>query len=127
MSYKYKNMCTVQLKFSQENTVVTHEAIQKYIHIYTSILSTYDIYTMFKWMTYFLGNKHSSTEYFNCFFLPYYPRITAMLAIPLFHTLTCSLHDILQGLPILFKYLRSSQTLKLALWLFTLPTSQVSF
>jgi hypothetical protein len=49
MSYKWKTICTVQLKFTQkktqENTVVTHEAIQKYIHIYTSILSTYAIYT----------------------------------------------------------------------------------
>jgi hypothetical protein len=36
MSYKYKNNCTVQLKFShkktQENTMVTDEAIQKYIN-----------------------------------------------------------------------------------------------
>jgi hypothetical protein len=36
VSYKYKNICTVQLKFShkktQENTVVTYEAIKRYIH-----------------------------------------------------------------------------------------------
>jgi hypothetical protein len=41
MSYKYKKICTVQLKFShktQENTVVTHETIEKYIHIYTLVL-----------------------------------------------------------------------------------------
>jgi hypothetical protein len=48
--------------FTQENTVVTHEAIQKYIHIYTSILSTYAIYTTFKWMSHFLDDKYSSTE-----------------------------------------------------------------
>jgi hypothetical protein len=38
MSYKYKTICTMQLKFShkktQGNRVVTHKAIQKYIHIY---------------------------------------------------------------------------------------------
>jgi hypothetical protein len=37
MSYKYKKTRTVQLKFShkemQENMVVAHGAIQKYIHI----------------------------------------------------------------------------------------------
>jgi hypothetical protein len=52
MPYKYKNICTVQLKFShkkaQENIVVTHEVIQKYVHIYTSVLSTYAVYTTFK-------------------------------------------------------------------------------
>jgi hypothetical protein len=39
MQYKYKNMCTVQLKFSHKKpnkTVITHKTIQKYIHIYTS-------------------------------------------------------------------------------------------
>jgi hypothetical protein len=45
MPYKYKSICTVQLKLlrkkTQENTVVKHAAIQKYIHVYTSILSTY--------------------------------------------------------------------------------------
>jgi hypothetical protein len=70
MSYKYKNICTAQLKFSlkktQENTVVTHEAIQKYIHIYIPILSTYAIYMTFKWMCYFLENKYSSAEYNEC-------------------------------------------------------------
>jgi hypothetical protein len=38
MSYTYKNICTVQLKFSHKNsqkyTVVTHMAIQKCIHIH---------------------------------------------------------------------------------------------
>jgi hypothetical protein len=66
MLYKYKNICTVQPKFShkkiQENTMVTHEAIQKYIHIYTLILSTYAINTTFKWMSHFLENTYSSTE-----------------------------------------------------------------
>jgi hypothetical protein len=37
MSYKYRTVCTAQLKFShkktQENTVVIYKAIQKYIHI----------------------------------------------------------------------------------------------
>jgi hypothetical protein len=60
MSYKYKNMCAEQLKFSHkkphENTVITHEAIQKYIHIYTSLLLTYANYTTFKWMNHFLDN-----------------------------------------------------------------------
>jgi hypothetical protein len=59
-------MCIVQLKFShkktQENTVATHKAIQKYIHIYTSILSTKSIYTTFKWMSHFLDNKYASIE-----------------------------------------------------------------
>jgi Sec-independent protein secretion pathway component TatC len=36
MSYKYKNICTVQLKFShkttKENKVVTLEATEKYTH-----------------------------------------------------------------------------------------------
>jgi hypothetical protein len=72
MSHKNKNMCTVQLKFShkktQENTVVTHKAIQKYIHIYTPILLTYAIYTIFKWMSHFLNYKYSSTEYNECLF-----------------------------------------------------------
>jgi hypothetical protein len=66
MSCKNKNKCMVQLRFShkktQENTVVTHKAIQKYIHIYTSILSTYAICTTFKWMSHFLDYKYSSKE-----------------------------------------------------------------
>jgi hypothetical protein len=41
VSYKYKNLLTVQLKFShkktQENKVVTHKDIQKYIHICTGV------------------------------------------------------------------------------------------
>jgi hypothetical protein len=50
MSYKYKHVCRVEQKCShkktQENTEVTHEAIQKYVPIYTSsIMSTYAIYT----------------------------------------------------------------------------------
>jgi hypothetical protein len=61
MSYKYKNMCTVQVMFSHnktpENTVVTHEGIQKYIHIYTSILSTHAIYTAFEWMSHFVRQE----------------------------------------------------------------------
>jgi hypothetical protein len=61
MSYKYKTICTVQLQFShkktQENTVVTHEAIQKYIHIYTSILSNYAICTTFKWLSHFSDDE----------------------------------------------------------------------
>jgi hypothetical protein len=48
--------------FTQENTVVTHEAIQKYINVHTAILLTYAIYTTFKWMSHFLDNKYSSTE-----------------------------------------------------------------
>jgi hypothetical protein len=39
MSYKYKNICTVQLKLSlkktRERTEVTHKAVQKYIHLCT--------------------------------------------------------------------------------------------
>jgi hypothetical protein len=42
--------------FTQENTVVTHEAIKK-IHLYT--LSTYAIYTNFKLTSHFLDNKYS--------------------------------------------------------------------
>jgi hypothetical protein len=44
--HKYKNITysTTEV-FTQENTAVTHEAIKKYIHIYTSILSAYAIYT----------------------------------------------------------------------------------
>jgi hypothetical protein len=64
--------CVEQLKFShkktQENTVVTHKAIQKYIHIYASILSTYAIYTTFKWMSHFSDNKYSLTECSECVF-----------------------------------------------------------
>jgi hypothetical protein len=47
----------VSHKKTQQNSVVTHEAIQKYIRTYTrtSILSTYDIYTTFKWMTQQIG------------------------------------------------------------------------
>jgi hypothetical protein len=55
--------------FTQENpnfTVVSHEAIQKYIHIYITIQSTYAIYTAFKWMSHFLDNKYSSTECNEC-------------------------------------------------------------
>jgi hypothetical protein len=66
MSCKYKNICTVQVKFSlkktQESTVVTHETTQKYVHIYTSKLSTYAIYAALKWMSHFLEKKYSSTE-----------------------------------------------------------------
>jgi hypothetical protein len=49
--------------FTEENTVVTHEANEKYVHIYTSILSTYAIYsyTTFKWTTH-LDNRYTSTE-----------------------------------------------------------------
>jgi hypothetical protein len=54
--------CTVQLKLTQENTVVTHDAIQKHIHIYTPILSTYAIYTTFKWVSHFLDNRYSSAR-----------------------------------------------------------------
>jgi hypothetical protein len=33
--------------------VITHEAIQKYIHVYTSILSIYAIYTILNgWVTF---------------------------------------------------------------------------
>jgi hypothetical protein len=75
MSYKYKNIYTVQLKFphkkTQQNTVVAHEAVQKYIHIYTSILSSYAIYTTFKWMSQFLDSKYSSTEWNECVFKYY--------------------------------------------------------
>jgi hypothetical protein len=58
MSYIYKNMCIEQLKFShkktQENTVVTRKAIQKYIHmLYILIPATYAIYTTFRRMSYF--------------------------------------------------------------------------
>jgi hypothetical protein len=108
MSYKYENIYTVQRKFShkktRDNTVITHEAIQKihthiavfvlvYVHctvcavlcdvvkcmcgflvecmffckhchrakaqlqlniyIYTSVLSTYAMYTDLKWMSHF--------------------------------------------------------------------------
>jgi hypothetical protein len=49
-------------KKKQEKTVVTHEAIQKYIHIYTSVLWTYAICNTFKWMSQFLGGKCSSIE-----------------------------------------------------------------
>jgi hypothetical protein len=39
--HKYRNILTVQLKFShkktQENTVVTHKDIQKYIHMCTMV------------------------------------------------------------------------------------------
>jgi hypothetical protein len=34
--------------FTQENTVVMHEAIQKCIHIFASVLSIYTIKTTFK-------------------------------------------------------------------------------
>jgi hypothetical protein len=58
MSYMYS---TTEVS-TQERTVVTHDAIQKYIYIYTSILSTCAIYTTFKWMSHFLDDKYSSTE-----------------------------------------------------------------
>jgi predicted LPLAT superfamily acyltransferase len=51
--------------FTQETPrkqVVTHEAVQKYIHIYTSILSTYAIYSTFKWMRNYLDSNVLSTE-----------------------------------------------------------------
>jgi hypothetical protein len=55
-------ICTVQLKFShnktQENPVVTHAGIQKYINICTStILSTYAIYTTSKWMSHLVDDE----------------------------------------------------------------------
>jgi hypothetical protein len=67
MAYTYKNMCTLQLKFShkktQENTGVTHKAIQKHIHIlYATILATYAIYITLKLMSLFLDNKYSSIQ-----------------------------------------------------------------
>jgi hypothetical protein len=62
----------IELNFShkktQENTVATHEAIQKYIHIYTSNLLTYAIYTTFKWMSHFLDNKNSLPMKNECVF-----------------------------------------------------------
>jgi hypothetical protein len=62
MSYKYGHKCTAQLKFSHEKTqetaVVTHTAIKKCPHIYTSILATYAIYTAFK-QTSMMGGPQS--------------------------------------------------------------------
>jgi ribosome biogenesis protein Tsr3 len=52
--------------FTQKNTVVTHEAIQTYIYIYTPIMSTYALSTTFKWTSHFLDNKYSSTEWNEC-------------------------------------------------------------
>jgi hypothetical protein len=43
-----KHMYSTNEVSTQENAMVTHEAIQKYIHIYTPILLTYAIYTTFK-------------------------------------------------------------------------------
>jgi uncharacterized membrane protein len=37
----------------------TDEAVQKYNHKYTSVLSTYVIYTTSRWMSNFLHNKYS--------------------------------------------------------------------
>jgi hypothetical protein len=50
--------------FTQEKTVITHEAIKKciLIYIHTSVLPTYAICTSFNWMSHFLDNKYSSTE-----------------------------------------------------------------
>jgi hypothetical protein len=48
---------------TKENIVVALEATEKYIHIYTPVLvSTYAIYTTFKWMSHFSDNKYSSRE-----------------------------------------------------------------
>jgi hypothetical protein len=53
--------------FTQENTVVTHEAIKKYVHIDTSILSTYAIYTTFKWMSHFYTiSIHQESKMHGC-------------------------------------------------------------
>jgi hypothetical protein len=61
--------------FTQENAGVTHEAIQKYIHTYTSVLLTYAIYTTFKWMSHFLDNKYLSTEQIECVFKYHFSSI----------------------------------------------------
>jgi hypothetical protein len=40
--------------------VATHQAIQKYVHIYTSILSTYATYITFKWKSMMGGPQSQS-------------------------------------------------------------------
>jgi hypothetical protein len=66
MSFKYKQICTVQLKFSQkkaqENTEVTCKAVQKYIHIYTSLLSNLCYLNKPQMEESFLDNMNSSTD-----------------------------------------------------------------
>jgi hypothetical protein len=66
---------------TQENTVVTHEAIQKYIYIYTSILSTYAICTTFKW--YLSTRQHGFTSKKTIIFV-----ITAIRTV--IHLIWCS-------------------------------------
>jgi hypothetical protein len=67
--------CTVQLKFSpkktQEYAGVTHEAIQKCIHINTSALSTYAFDTGLKWVSQFLDNRRECV----CVFKSHYSAI----------------------------------------------------
>jgi hypothetical protein len=67
MSYEYKSICTVQLKFShkktQENIVVTNEPTQKYIN---TVSSCY-LHNLSMDKS-FLVNKYSSTEQNQCVF-----------------------------------------------------------
>jgi hypothetical protein len=64
MSYKYKNICTVQLKFSHKKTKYNGYTwgYSKIYQHYTSILSACAIYKTFKHMRHFLDNKYSSRE-----------------------------------------------------------------
>jgi hypothetical protein len=58
-------MCKVQLKFAhkktQENTMVRIGATQKYIHIYTSVLSSYASDITYKWVGNFLDSIHQQS------------------------------------------------------------------
>jgi hypothetical protein len=68
MSHKYKNIYTVQLKFSRKKTQWFHVRLFKNTSIYMSIqqyiTSTYAIYTYMDES--FLGYKYSSTEWNEC-------------------------------------------------------------
>jgi hypothetical protein len=63
MSYKYKNIYTVQRKFSHKKTQWSHMRLFKttstYIHQHCQLTL---FYTTFKWMSNFLDSKYSSTE-----------------------------------------------------------------
>jgi hypothetical protein len=59
---KIPNICTVQLKFSHKKTQWLYMRLFKntstYIHKYCQLM----LFTVFKWMSHFLGSKYSSAE-----------------------------------------------------------------
>jgi hypothetical protein len=64
ISYNYKNVCAVQQKLSHKTRQWLHIRLFKDTSVYVDVsfniyvtLSTCAVYTTFKWMNHFLGNR----------------------------------------------------------------------